>query len=52
MKRNPTLIEKKQLGRLGLDPSAWLVRKNMPSGIELEHKYTGQRKQIPRSQVK
>jgi len=52
MKRNPTLIEKKQLSRLGLDPSVWLIRKNTLSKVELEHKHTGQRKQVPKSQMK
>jgi len=52
MKRNPTLEEKKLLDRIGLNHAEWLVRKNSTTGMELEHKHTGQRKEIPRSLIK
>lgn len=52
MKRNPTLIEKQALSRLGMDPGEWLVRKDAPDGLHVQNKHTGTWKVIPRELIK
>lgn len=49
MKRNPTLEEKKQLTRLGINPENWLVCKHTHEQMTLKHKTMDVRKIIPAS---
>lgn len=52
MKRNPTLAEKKQLRRLGIDSADWLIRKHTQTEMLIEHKHTGKRRSIPTTLIK
>ena len=51
MKRNPTLIEKQLLSRLGMNPGEWLVRKDAPEGLHIQNKHTGTKKIIPKGLI-
>lgn len=46
--KRPTRVQKKQIAAAGLNPENWLVCKTYPDRLLLEHRYTSERRMVPK----
>ena len=46
--KRPTVAQKKLMKQWGINPENWLVVKNEPTQMTIEHRLSGQQRRIPR----
>ncbi|MDO7789135.1 DUF6906 family protein [Desulforamulus aquiferis] len=49
--KRPTRRQKVLMQRRKLDPNLWLVNKDMPNALHIEHRITGVRRIMPKGGV-